>query len=144
MNTDTSTLTFGVKNDIVIVGSNPEMADMTNPNGNIEGLAHYIVAETPLGRRFAHNATAITHNGNPDSDMTVERLESLTDYLNANHPSLDADCWTEVQASYGSAAYVSGGWEARSLSSEIGAAVDAGEITSFEADSIRGVRGLLS
>jgi hypothetical protein len=76
--------------------------------------------------------------------MTVDRLERLAAHLNEAHPSLDANHWTEVQASYGSAAYVSGGWEARSLSSEIGAAVDAGEITSFEADSIRGVRGLLS
>ena len=142
MNTDT--LTFGIINDIVIIGSNPEMADMSNPNGNIEGLAHYIVAETPKGHRFAHNATAITHNGYADSDITVERLERLAAHLNATHPSLDADCWTEVQASYGSAAYVEGGWEAASLSLEIDEAVYAGEISHCQADSLKASRGLLS
>lgn len=116
MNTDT--LTFGITNNLVIVGSNPEMADMSNPNGNIEGLAHCIVAETPRGRRFAHNATAITCNGYADSDMTVERLERLAAHLNATHPSLDANCWTEIQACYGSPAYVEGGWEAHSVALE--------------------------
>lgn len=138
MNTDIATLTFGIINDLVNLGRHPEDGSI------LEGLAHYIVGEAPDGRRFAHNATAVTRNGYAEDDMTVERLERLADYLNANHPSLDADCWTEVQASYGSAAYASGGWEARSLSSEIGAAVDAGEITSFEADSIRVGCGLLS
>ena len=140
MNTDT--LTFGITNDLVIVGSNPEMADMSNPHGNIEGLAHYIVAETPKGRRFAHNATAITHNGYADSDITVGRLERLAAHLNATHPSLDADCWTEVQASYGSAAYVEGGWEAHALGNEIEEAVHTGEISRRQADNLRFTRGL--
>ena len=140
MNTDT--LTFGIINDLVIVGSNPEMADMSNPNGNIAGLAHYIVAETAKGRRFAHNATAITHNGYADSDITVERLERLAAYLNATHPPLDADCWTEVQASYGSAAYVEGGWEAHALGHEIEEAVQSGDIDRHQADNLRLARGL--
>jgi hypothetical protein len=144
MNIDTSTLTFGITDDLVIVGSNPEMADMTNPNGNIEGLAHYIVAETPRGSRFAHNAFAITHNGYADSDITVERLERLVAHLNATHPALDADCWTEVQACYGSQAYAEDGWEAHSLSREIGDAVDSGDLSNFEADSLRVECGLLS
>ena len=123
MNTDT--LTFGITNDLVIIGSDPEMADMSNPHGNIEGLAHYIVAETPKGRRFAHSATAYTHNGYADSDITVERLERLAAHLNATHPALDADCWTEIQACYGSPAYVEGGWEAHALGCEIEEAVSS-------------------
>ncbi len=142
MNTDT--LTFGITNNLVIIGSNPEMADMTNPNGNIEGLAHCIVAETPKGRRFAHIATAYTHNGYADSDITVERLERLAAHLNATHPALHPDCWTEVQACYGSPAYVEGGWEAHNLSLEIGDAVDTGDISPGAADSLRIEYGLLS
>jgi hypothetical protein len=142
MNTDT--LTFGIINDLVIIDSNPEMADMSNPNGNIEGLSHYIVAETPKGHRFAHNASAITHNGYADSDITVERLERLAAYLNANHPSLDADCWTEIQPCYGSPAYQEGGWERHSLSMEIGDAVDSGDISHCAANSLRIEYGLLS
>ena len=142
MNTDT--LTFGITNDLVIIGSNPEMADMTNPNGNIEGLAHYIVAETPKGHRFAHNAYAITHNGYADSDITVERLERLVAHLNATHPSLDADCWAEIQPCYGSPAYQEDGWERHNLSRELGDAVNAGEISHCAADSLRVEYGLLS
>ena len=161
MNISSATLTFGVINDIVIVGSNPEMADMSNPNGNIEGLSHYIIGETPDGRRFVHNAVAYTRNGYalnsnptdcaPDFDwsadsqgMTVERLERLADYLNANHPILDTYHWVEVQAAYGSEAYQRDGWEARMLSSEIGGAVDVGEISPLEGDTLRVASGLLS
>jgi hypothetical protein len=140
MNTDT--LTFGITDNLVIIGSNPEMADMSNPNGNIEGLAHSIVAETPKGRRFVHSATAITHNGYADSDMTVARLERLAAHLNATHPSLDASYWTEVQPCYGSPAYAEGGWEAHSLSLEIDDAVCAGEISHCQADTLRFARGL--
>ena len=136
MNIDTSTLTFGITNDIVILGSNPEMADMSNPQGNIEGLSHYIVGEAPDGRRFAHNAAAITHNGNADSDITVERLERLATHLNATHPALDADCWTEMQAAYGSEAYQRDGWEAVSLWRELDDAYMAGEISHCDAQSI--------
>ncbi len=121
-------LTFAVREDLTIVGNNVEMADFGNPRGSLEGSVHYVVAEAPDGRRFAHDAAAFTINGwhidpsdvdeeglttwTVDSrDITVERLERLADYLNANHPDLDPDHWTEIQACYGSEAYQRDGWE---------------------------------
>lgn len=136
MNIDTSTLTFGMTNDIVILGSNPEMADMSNPQGNIEGLSHYIVGEAPDGRRFVHSAFALTHNGYAENDMTIERLKRLVDYLNANHPALDPYHWEEMQAAYGSEAYQRDGWEAASLWRELDDACVAGEISHCDAQSI--------
>lgn len=123
-------LTFGVREDLVIVGTHPEMADFCNPRGELEGSAHYVVAEAPDGRRFAHDAVAFTINGwvidggacevededspsfRVDSNgMTVERLTKLAAYLNASRPTLDPDHWTEIQACYGSVAYQRDGWE---------------------------------
>ena len=121
-------LIFAVREDLAIVGRNPEMADFGNPRGELEGSVHYVIAEATDGRRFAHNAAAFTINGwaidptdTDDEDlttwtvdsrgMTVERLERLVTHLNANHPTLNPDCWTEIQACYGSEAYQRDGWE---------------------------------
>ena len=136
MNIDTNTLRFGVKSDLVIVGTNPEMADMTNPRGDLEGLAHYIIGEAPDGRRFIHEAVAYTRNGYAMNDMTVARLERLVDHLNDAHPSLDADHWSEIEPSYGSVAYQRSGAEGRSLASELDDACIAGEIDYDQARAI--------
>lgn len=130
-------LTFGVREDLVIVGTHPEMADFCNPRGELEGSVHYVVAEAPDGRRFAHDAAAFTINGwvidggrcevededspsfRVDSNgMTVERLERLAAHLNANHPALNEAHWTEIQACYGSEAYQRDGWEAVAVAIE--------------------------
>ena len=125
--------TFAVRSDLAIVGTHPEMADFCNPRGELEGLVHYIVASLPDGRRFAHDASAYTINGwvidggacevededspsfRVDSNgITVERLERLASHLNSIHPELlvlSDDHWTEIQAAYGSDAYVRDGWE---------------------------------
>ncbi len=134
MNND---LTYSVRSDLVIVGTHPEMADMCNPRGELEGLAHYVIAETQDGRRFAHDAVAYTINEwaidsgtceveDEDSPsfrvnsngMTVVRLERLAAYLNANHPPLNMDHWTEIQACYGSEAYQRDGWESVAIAIE--------------------------
>ena len=121
-------LTFAVREDLAIVGRNVEMADFGNPRGDLEGSVHYVVASAPDGRRFAHFASAFTINGwaidptdvdeeglttwTVDSNgMTVERLEGLAAHLNTHRPTLDPDRWTEIQAVYGSDAYVRDGWE---------------------------------
>ena len=136
MNIDTSTLRFAVRNDLVIVGTNPEMADMTNPNGELEGLAHYIIGVAPSGRQFIHNAIAYTRNGYAMNEITVKRLECLAAYLNENHPTLNADCWSEGEATYGSVAYQRSGAEARAFGRELDDAYIAGEISYDDACSI--------
>ena len=132
-----SVMRFGVKTDLVVVGHNPELADVSNPRGEMVGLGHYIVAECSDGRRFAHSACCYTIGGgdeivaanyddNPVDDyedyhydsfsvdsgtVTVTGLEDLANYLNTKQPKLNPMRWTEIQACYGSNAYVRDNWE---------------------------------
>jgi hypothetical protein len=138
---DQTKLTFGVTTDLVPVGQNPEMSEMGNPNGQIIGKAHGIIATLDDGSRWVHNQTAYTYNGyvlgadfmgefNRDAadendendlsrwfvncgDLTPLRLQNLADYLNRVHPELDDDCWAEVTPAYGSKAYQLGDHEAK-------------------------------
>lgn len=137
---DQNKLTFGVTTDLVPVAENVEMAEMGNPNGQIIGEAHGIIATLDDGSRWMHRETAYTHNGyvlgaefmgefNRDAadeddehdltrwfvncgDLTPMRLQNLADYLNRSHPNLNDDCWGEVTPAYGSEAYQLGGHEA--------------------------------
>lgn len=131
-------LRFELYEELTIVGRNPEMADFANPRGELEGAVHFIVGEAPDGQRFAHSVPVFTMNGytingNPAHDeedeclttftvdsngMTIERLERLAAYLNSHQPSLDPTYWTEIQACYGSEAYVRDGWEAEAVAIE--------------------------
>ena len=116
---------FFVRDDLAIVARDPEMADMGNHRGDIEGRAFYVVAESHDGRRWAHEARAYTmiHGtpvdrswmNDPDctmtllvdtGDMTVERLERLATHLNTARPELDESRWTEIHPCYGSPAYM--------------------------------------
>lgn len=42
---------FFAATDLCVVGSNPEMADVSNPHGNIYGFAAYVYAESEQGDR---------------------------------------------------------------------------------------------
>ena len=119
-----ATYTFYVRDELVIIGSNPEMADIANPRGDIEGLAHNIVAEAEDGTRFINRTTAITTVGgtpvrkswmdDPEcmmvvrvdsGDMTVERLQAQAERLNAAQPKLTPAHWDPTFPAYGSPAY---------------------------------------
>ena len=85
---------------------------MSNPRGEIFGDADYIVAEAPDGTRFAHDAVAVTcSNGVSQTAITSARLEELAAHLNKNKPELNMNHWREIEARYGSKAYVDGDWE---------------------------------
>jgi hypothetical protein len=129
-----SKLYYFVRTDIVVVDHNSEMADMSNPRGAIHGDADYIVAETPTGRRFAHDTTAITRsNGHTESKISSARLEELAFHLNETKPDLDMTHWEEIDPCYGSEAYITQGTENNNRIREIEDAHEAGEIPYGEA-----------
>jgi hypothetical protein len=132
-------LGYFVRTDIAVVDRNPEMADMSNPNGDIHGDADYIIAETPTGRRFAHYVVVLTYpNGTLASGgpITSARLEELAHQLNSTKPDLDMDLWHEIDPAYGSEAYISQGTEQNNRLREIEEAMDAGEIGAGEAANL--------
>ncbi len=122
-------LIYGVRTDIIVVDHNSEMADMSNPSGAIHGDADYIVGETPTGRRFAHDITAITRsNGHTESKISSARLEELAFHLNENKPDLDMTHWKEIDPCYGSEAFITQCTEQKNRLLEIEAAVENGEM----------------
>ena len=86
----------GFPSDYVVVGTNPEMADMSNPHGEIVRERWFIVAEDAKGNRRAWGGP---YDSPEDADAAY-RLEA---------PPIDL--WAEIQPCYGSEAYVDGGWE---------------------------------
>lgn len=133
-------LNYFVRTDIAVVDRNPEMADMSNPHGDIHGDVDYIIAETPTGRRFAHvvvaltrpNGTLVTSYGSAYDDVTSARLEELAHHLNETKPDLDEAYWNEIDPCYGSEAYIAQGTERTLRYREIEEAVEAGEMTFAE------------
>ena len=96
-----------IRSDLVVTGTNSEMADMSNPRGEIVEEAFFLVAEHSDGSRWAHNYTST------DLD-TIERLERRAMSAELN---LRAN-WHEIEPAYGSPAYTAGGWEERALDLE--------------------------
>lgn len=112
------TIHFEVAEELVVVGRDPEMADYSNPRGELVGEAHYIVGTYEDGRRIAHEVCATTRRGHLLGGPSVERLERLAAHLNEAQPALNPDLWRDTRPVYGSEAYVSSGQEFLDWSAE--------------------------
>lgn len=82
--------------DEIILGFNPENADMGNPNGTIYGKAYFVEAVTASGRRFIH------HTDFKEED--VHLAQKLADRVIARG-EIDTEFWTESFEVYGSSAW---------------------------------------
>jgi hypothetical protein len=99
---------FFVRSDLAVIGRNPEMADMDNPDGNIFGFGAYVVMESGDGRRFAHVTTFTDDDEKTATDHATRlmgRIEAKARYLaySTSHP-LNPNFWTEIEPRYGSTA----------------------------------------
>lgn len=115
---------FDTYTDIVVIGSNPEMADYDNPRGHVYGFAAYVRAVSEHGdTRVLHVATERCERD------ALAAAEVLAERLNARLHNLGKlpvafDTWQEGRAVYGSDAYVEYGQaddvalEARELADE--------------------------
>lgn len=106
-----------IRADQVIIGTNPECADMVNPRGHIFGFRAYLVAEAPDGSRWvhAHGEVSVIES------YAVADLQPFAQRVCARIEAggrLNADHWTEIQPGYGSDAYVKGGWEHEAIELE--------------------------
>ena len=105
------TYDFAVRSDVVVVDTNPEMADVSNPRGEIYGEAYYIVGTAEDGSRIAHRVSATTSYGRVLTEVTPDRLMRLAERLNEERPALNPDLWDDIDPAYGSEAYIRGGYE---------------------------------
>ena len=102
----TSRLTFLGRCDMVVIGSNPENADMDNPRGEIWGYAPYVLAEDAKGYRRVQSIGK-PHRYPVDAERIAEtvasRLQSRFDCLGKLPVGFER--WTETTPCYGSDAY---------------------------------------
>ncbi len=90
-------LTFCAASDIVVTGSNPEMAEYGNPQGYTYGEAWRVVAENDRGDRFY---TPV------ESQEAAEQLASrLMARAAAGAEPADFEEWQPDRPCYGSEAY---------------------------------------
>lgn len=99
---------FFASSDLVIVGSNPEMADYDNPRGHLFGEAAYVVAQDERGnRRCLHIKTDRSRN------VAMEAAEAVAAALNARLAMgklpVGFSGWREDRPAYGSDAYIAYG-----------------------------------
>lgn len=99
---------FFARTDIVVIGTNPEMADYSNPRGDIHGHAAYVVAED------AHGNRACLHAGTSRFEADVlPHAEQLAAALNARLAlgklPVGFAGWSADRPAYGSEAYAAYG-----------------------------------
>ena len=94
---------FFAASDLVVVGSNPEMADYTNPRGHLFGVAAFVVAEDAHGYRVRlHVATG---HASEVEEKAARVAAALTARLASGRLPVAFSTWEEARPAYGSEAY---------------------------------------
>jgi len=114
MTNDLNTLhagwTFDVRADLVVVGTNPEMADYDNPRGELHGEALYLQAANERGDRRELFVKTVA-GGDLRHQMAVAQRQA--DALNARAAAgklpVAFERWQEARPVYGSDAYLAYG-----------------------------------
>jgi hypothetical protein len=98
MSFQASTTTFFAASDLVVVGTNPEMADISNPRGDVFGEAWYVVAENEQGDRCTLAC---------DNKLHAERLaDALNVRASRGWLPVRFGDWQPARPAYGSDAYI--------------------------------------
>ena len=112
---------FNIMEPVEVIGYNPELADIGNPNGEIHGITLYISAEDSEGNRFLNKTSSrkLQDNDSYKESLThyENRVREMAEWLNVNQPDLNMENWEKSYPSYGSLAYKE--WERNRNSMEI-------------------------
>jgi hypothetical protein len=96
---------FFAASDLAVVDVNPEMADMSNPRGEIIGYASYVYADSERGDRLRKPITVSRWE-----KEAMEPAEALARALNARLAAgklpVGFDRWEAARPGYGSDAYI--------------------------------------
>ena len=98
---------FHAGSNVVIVGSNAELADVDNPRGDIHGFTAYVVAFNEYGDTRL-SPTIGTYRSDRDAVEAAEKQAAALQsrYDNLGKLPVGFDRWAEGRAIYGSDAYV--------------------------------------
>jgi hypothetical protein len=95
---------FFAATDLVVVGTNPEMADYDNQRGDIIRSAAYVYAEDARGnRRRLHVATGWESEVLPKAEALATALTARL--ANLGKAPVGFDRWHDARPAYGSDAY---------------------------------------
>lgn len=100
-------LGFQIREDIVVVGHNGEMADYDNPRGEIYGRSYYVVATANHQDNRSHDDGLQWANAESFRDPAAANayLERLLEYVN-HGGQLDEEFWREIEPCYGTQAWL--------------------------------------
>lgn len=101
---DPSELEFGVISDLVRTGTDPEMADWSNPQGAMYAQNWGTVATAPDGKRWVHFFRTL----NCDAFHKIHK-KIVTETAQGRRP--DPEYWIETDPEYGSVHYQKSGVE---------------------------------
>jgi len=109
--------TFHPAADIVVTGTDPDRADVTNPRGNLYGFTGYVVAEDRNGNRRRLDL----HTAHLESDALApcaKLAAALNARMAAGKLPVCFDDWAPTRPAYGSDAWIAYG-EADELALEL-------------------------
>lgn len=125
LNIDTTTLTFQTDSEVVVIDRNPEMADITNPRGDIHGTAVYVAAYDDQGNRVRKlMKTVDNYHALAALKVADACVAALTKRFAQGKLPVAFKTWEQARPVYGSPAYVEYGQaddlacEARELADE--------------------------
>lgn len=101
---------FFAATDIVVIGSDPEMADISNPRGEIHGFASFVYADSERGDR--KSVFVKTAGSEADAMAPAEKMAAALNVRLANGKlPTGFDRWQDARPAYGSKAYMEYGQE---------------------------------
>lgn len=99
---------FTAASRYVVTGSNPEMADFSNPRGNLYALAYYVQASNEHGDTWELDLfvghIGLDAENAPKAERVAAALQARLD--NLGKLPVQAAAWQPGRALYGSQAYV--------------------------------------
>jgi hypothetical protein len=95
--------TFHVRSDIVVIGQNPEMADVDNPQGHQHGLLWYVQGYDTYGNT---RELAVLSSNDPEAAAHTLAARLNTRMVKLGKPPVGFALWPQGRPIYGSEAYV--------------------------------------
>lgn len=100
-------LSIQIREDIVVVGHNGEMAEYDNPRGEVYGRRYYLVATANMGDKRSNDDGLQWANASTFTDPAKAQAfaDELHEYMNYGG-QLNDEFWREIEPMYGTQAWL--------------------------------------